>query len=110
MKGKILRKLFLGFIQIHILYHAKHESIYGTWMMKELKEHGYKISPGTLYPLLNRMEKEGLLHRTEKNVNGRIIKFYDTTVLGEEILKEATEKARELTHEIVEKGDSDDSI
>lgn len=110
MKDKILRKLFLGFIQIHILYHAKHDNIYGTWMMKELEEHGYKISPGTLYPLLNRMEKEGLLRKSEKNVNGRIIKFYSTTKLGEEILKEATEKANELTHEIEEKDDDNDSI
>ncbi|SHK33127.1 PadR family transcriptional regulator [Paramaledivibacter caminithermalis] len=102
MKEKILRKLFLGFMQIHILYHAKHEPIYGTWMMKELEEHGYTISPGTLYPLLNRMEKEDLLCKTEKNVDGRIIKFYRTTELGEEILKEAIEKATELTHEIRE--------
>ncbi|GAA0179490.1 PadR family transcriptional regulator [Clostridium sediminicola] len=104
MKEKILRKLFLGFIQIHILYHAKNEPIYGIWMMKELEEHGYKISPGTLYPLLNRMQKEDLLSKTEKNVDGRIIKFYRTTKLGEEILKEATEKATQLTHEVKAKG------
>lgn len=110
MKDKILRKLFLGFIQIHILYHAKNGGIYGTWMMKELEEHGYKISPGTLYPLLNRMEKEDLLYKTEKNVDGRIIKFYRTTEIGEEILKDATEKAAQLFHEIKGKGDGVDSI
>lgn len=108
MKEKILRKLFLGFIQVHILYHAKKEPIYGTWMMKELEEHGYKISPGTLYPLLKRMEKEGLLSKTEKNVDGRIIKFYRATELGEEILNEAIEKAAQLSHEIREKGDDID--
>ncbi|WP_432667416.1 PadR family transcriptional regulator [Wukongibacter baidiensis] len=110
MKDKILRKLFLGFIQIHILYHAKKEAIYGTWMMKELEEHGYKISPGTLYPLLNRMEREGLLYKTEKNVDGRIIKFYEITELGEEVLMEARKKAAELTHEVEEERDNVDSI
>jgi len=105
VKNKILRKLFLGFIQIHILYHAKKEPIYGTWMMQELEEHGYKISPGTLYPLLNRMEKEGALSKTEKNVDGRIIKFYEITELGEEILKEATDKAAQLFHEVREEGE-----
>lgn len=110
MKDKILRKLFLGFIQIHILYHAKKEPIYGTWMMKELKEHGYKISPGTLYPLLNRMEREGLLFKTEKNVEGRIIKFYKITGLGEEVLEEARKKAAELTHEVEEEGDDIDLV
>lgn len=108
MKNKILRKLFLGFMQIHILYHAKKEPIYGVWMMKELEEHGYTISPGTLYPLLNRMEREGLLCKTEKNIDGKIIKFYETTEVGEEILKEASEKAAQLTHEIKEKGDDID--
>ncbi|MCT4545345.1 MAG: PadR family transcriptional regulator [Vallitalea sp.] len=108
MKEKIIRKLFLGFIEIHILYHAKKEPIYGTWMINELEEHGYKISPGTIYPLLNRMQRDGLLVKTEKNVDGRIIKYYRTTQLGEEILYEATQKAFQLTHEIEEKGDSYD--
>lgn len=106
MKDKILRKLFLGFVEIHILYHAKNEQIYGTWMMNELEEHGYKVSPGTLYPILNRMERTGLLSKIEKNVGGRIIKFYKITELGEEVLKEATEKAAQLFHEI--KGEGDD--
>ncbi|WP_066498651.1 PadR family transcriptional regulator [Abyssisolibacter fermentans] len=110
MKNKIIRKLFLGFIQIHILYHADKEPIYGTWMMKELEEHGYKISPGTLYPLLKRMEEEELLSKAEKNIDGRIIKLYKTTEIGQEVLKEATEKAAELFHEIKTKGDNNDSI
>lgn len=110
MKEKILRKLFLGFIQIHILYHAKKEAIYGTWMMKELEEHGYKVSPSTLYPLLNRMEKEGLLSKTEKNVDGRIIKLYTITELGDEVLIESTEKAGQLFHEIKGKDDDLDSV
>lgn len=105
MKDKILRKLFLGFMQIHILHHAKEKPIYGIWMMEELQEHGYKLSPGTLYPMLNRMEKEGLLLKEEKNIDGRIIKFYTTTKLGEEVLDEAKEKAGELFGEIEEKGD-----
>lgn len=105
MKEKILRKLFLGFIQIHILFHANKEPIYGTWMMKELEKHGYKVSPGTIYPLLNNMEKKGILSRKDKNVDGRILKFYEITNLGKEILSEATEKASELIHEINEKDD-----
>lgn len=105
MKDKILRKLFLGFMQIHILHHAKVKPIYGTWMMEELQEHGYKLSPGTLYPMLKSMEKEGLLLKEEKNVDGRIIKFYTTTKLGEEVLDEAKEKAGELFGEIKESGD-----
>ncbi len=37
MQEPVLRKLFLAFIQVHILHHANKEPIYGTWMMEELK-------------------------------------------------------------------------
>ncbi|MCG8484072.1 MAG: PadR family transcriptional regulator, partial [Clostridia bacterium] len=71
MQDKILRKLFLGFIHIHILHHAQKEPFYGAWMIEELKEHGYDMSPGTLYPLLHDMASKGLLEKHEKNVEGK---------------------------------------
>ncbi len=41
------RKLILGFMRVHILHHASEErGVYGSWMLSELKEHGYDISPG----------------------------------------------------------------
>ncbi|WP_163538723.1 PadR family transcriptional regulator [Gracilibacillus sp. YIM 98692] len=100
MDNKVLRKLFLGFIQIHILHHAKEEPIYGSWMLEELREHGYEISAGTLYPILHTMEKDELLHKNEVNVNGKVRKYYRITEKGEEILKEARAKAYELFKEI----------
>lgn len=102
MQQKIMRKFLLGFIQIHILHHAKEEPIYGTWMMEELHHHGYDISPGTLYPLLHSMEKSGLLLMEERNVEGKIRKYYRSTPLGEEVLREARKKAYELFKEIKE--------
>ena len=57
MQDAILRKLFLGFIQIHILHHAAKAPFYGAWMMEELAHHGYDISAGTLYPILHNLEK-----------------------------------------------------
>jgi len=100
LEKKILRKFFNGFIQIHILHHALKEPIYGVWMMDELREHGYDISPGTLYPLLHSMQKNGLLEMAEKNVEGKIRKYYTTTSLGEVVLKEARAKAYEMFKEI----------
>jgi len=102
MPDKILRKLFLGFIQIHILHHAKKEPFYGSWMIEELREHGYDMSPGTLYPLLHNMESNALLQKEEKNIEGKIRKYYKTTELGNEVLKEARNKAYELFKEIKE--------
>jgi len=100
METKILRKLFLGFIQIHILHHAKEHPIYGVWMLEELKHHGYDMSPGTLYPILHSMEEDGLLFKEEKNVNGKIRKYYSATEKGKFVLDEAKKKAYELFKEI----------
>jgi PadR family transcriptional regulator, regulatory protein PadR len=100
VEEKVLRKLFLGFIQIHILHHAKEEPIYGTWMLEELREHGYSISSGTLYPILHSMETDGLLIKEDKNVDGKIRKYYSTTDKGSAVLIEARNKAFELFKEI----------
>lgn len=100
MQDQILRKFFLGFIQIHILHHAKKEPFYGAWMIEELGEHGYDMSPGTLYPLLHSMESSGLLEKEEKTIEGKIRKYYKITEFGNDVLEEARKKAYELFKEI----------
>lgn len=100
MKGKIIRRFFLGFINIHILHHAKHEPFYGVWMIEELKRHGYKISPGTLYPILHTLEKENLIVSEERTIEGKIRKYYSITPQGEEILEATRRQAYELFKEI----------
>lgn len=100
MEDKVLRKLFLGFIHIHILHHANEHPIFGIWMLEELREHGYNISPGTLYPILHTMESDGLLIREDRNVEGKIRKYYTTTEKGNMVLNEARAKAYELFKEI----------
>ncbi len=100
MKKQIIRKLFLGFIQIHILYHAKKEPVFGAWMIEELRTHGYEMSPGTLYPILHNMEAKGLLKKEEQTVEGKIRKYYRITDIGMEVFEEAKRKAFELFLEI----------
>jgi PadR family transcriptional regulator PadR len=100
VEDKVLRKLFLGFIQIHILHHAKEQPIFGLWMLEELKEHGYSISAGTLYPILHSMESDGLLLKEEQKVEGKIRKYYRATERGIIVLNEARNKAYELFKEI----------
>ena len=96
------RKFFLGFIRIHLLYHASKSSIYGVEMIEELRRHGYNISPGTLYPILHSLEKEGFLVSQSKNVDGKIRKYYRITRKGERILREDKMKIKELIEEIME--------
>ncbi len=100
MQDAILRKLFLGFIQIHILHHAKNEPVFGSFMIDELKSHGYDISPGTLYPIFHKLEKAGLLTVERRTIDGKVRKYYLITDKGEQVLFEAKLKAKELTGEL----------
>ncbi len=102
MKTKVLRKLFLGFIQLHILHHANQAPFFGSWMMEELREHGYDISPGTLYPILHSMEKNGLLYQKESKEQGKIRKYYSITPLGIDVLETGKKQAKELVDEIID--------
>jgi DNA-binding PadR family transcriptional regulator len=96
------RKVLMGFIRAHILHHAIQESgIYGTWMMDELREHGYEISPGTLYPILHEMEKDGVMKSERINVGGRIRKIYRATDEGEVVLGRLRKFISELSDEVV---------
>ena len=79
MQDPILRKLFLGFIQIHILHHAKKEPLFGSYMIDELKSHGYDVSPGTLYPILHNLEKSKLLTVENRIIAGKVRKYYSIT-------------------------------
>ena len=100
MQEKIMRKLFLGFIQVHILHHAQEEPFYGSWMIDELKNHGYDMSPGTLYPILHNMEEEGILKVEKQNVGGKIRKYYSITSYGVEVFADMKHGIRELLNEV----------
>ena len=102
MKEKILRKVFLGFIHLHILFHASKEPIYGTWMKEELESHGYTISYGTLYPILHNLEKSGLLESEEQIIDGKVRKYYRATKDGIEVCELGKERAKELFCEVSE--------
>ena len=98
----MLRDFFLGFIKIHILYHAAKEPVYGLWLIEELGRHGYKLSPGTLYPILHRLEQENLLKSYSQNISGKIRKYYRITSKGDRMLSKIKEKIRELVDEVME--------
>jgi PadR family transcriptional regulator PadR len=96
------RELFSGLIRIHVLIHASHEPIFGLAMMEELAHHGYRIGPGTLYPLLHGLEQAGLLRSALETVSGRRRRVYRITRAGRTALKKARAKVDELHHELHE--------
>ena len=94
------RELYSGLIRLHILHHAVHEPIYGLGMIEELARHGYKLSPGTLYPLLHGLEHKGFLRSSVVRNSQRARRLYRATRRGQQALREATGKVRELFGEL----------
>jgi PadR family transcriptional regulator PadR len=96
------RDLYSGLIRLHVLHHAVKEPIFGLGMIEELARHGYRVSPGSLYPLLHGLEKKGYL-RSRNERNGKSLrKVYRATPLGRKALKAAKNKVRELFRELIE--------
>ncbi len=71
-------------------------------MMDELRNHGYEVGPGTIYPILHSLEEDGFLTIREENVNGKIRKYYSITSKGIEILNKARLRIKELIDELMD--------
>jgi DNA-binding PadR family transcriptional regulator len=97
----MFKDFFLGFVKIHILYHASKEPIYGIEILEELGRHGYRLSPGTLYPTLHRLASDGYLSVEKKVVEGKVRKYYAITEQGLTVLGESRRKIAELVEEVL---------
>jgi PadR family transcriptional regulator PadR len=96
------RDLYSGLIRLHVLHHAAEEPIFGLGMIEELGRHGYRISPGSLYPLLHGLEKKGYLRSTQQRNGKSLRKIYRATALGRKALAASKIKVRELFRELME--------
>jgi DNA-binding PadR family transcriptional regulator len=96
------RDLYTGLIRLHVLHHAAVAPIFGLGMAEELARHGYRISPGTLYPILHGLEKKGYLRSSEQRDGKSLRKIYHATPRGRKAMEAAADKIKELFHELVE--------
>jgi DNA-binding PadR family transcriptional regulator len=96
------QELLSGFIRLHVLHHAAAQEIFGQWMIEELARHGYRLSPGTLYPLLDGLEKRGYLVSRRERAGRSIRRLYRATELGRDALALARARARELFRELMD--------
>src|SRR5579864_9191961 len=95
------RDLYSGLIRLHLLYHASKEPIFGLQIIEELARHGYKLSPGMVYPMLHSMEKRGLLRSFQQgNRNDR--RVYRATAQGRKALVLTKRRVQELFSELFE--------
>jgi len=96
------KDLYSGLIRLHVLHHAGQRDIYGSWMIEELREHGYEISPGTLYPLPHGLARKGYLKVRQEGPSKRARRLYTTTAKGRAALADAKGKVQELFGELSE--------
>jgi PadR family transcriptional regulator, regulatory protein PadR len=100
MRDPIAREFLLAFWKIHILHHAAdRRGVYGQWMLEELHEHGYRLSPGTLYPILARMAARGWL-RADEPTRAKAARVYRLTPRGHDILDRLRAALDELYGEV----------
>jgi PadR family transcriptional regulator len=96
------RDLYSGLIRLHVLHHATVEPIFGLGILEELGRHGYRISPGTLYPILHSLQKKGYLRSRERRDGKSLRKIYCATSKARKALEASKDKIRELYREVVE--------
>jgi PadR family transcriptional regulator, regulatory protein PadR len=96
------RDLLSGLIRLHVLHHATQEVIFGLGIIEELGRHGYKLSAGTLYPILHGLEKDGYLTSKTEFIAGRKRRSYVATKAGSKALADVKGKVWELFRELLE--------
>ncbi|MFC5863544.1 PadR family transcriptional regulator [Acidicapsa dinghuensis] len=94
--------LYIGLVRLHVLHHAAEEPIFGLGIIRELSRHGYRLGPGTIYPLLHGMERRGWLKSKLQLVAGRNRKVYLATAAGRKALVKARKQVQELYEEMGE--------
>jgi DNA-binding PadR family transcriptional regulator len=100
MRDPIAREFLLAFWKVHILHHAADgRGVYGQWMLEELSHHGYRLSPGTLYPILARMARRGWLRASEPK-RSKAARVYRLTPRGHDILDQLIHSLNELHREV----------
>jgi len=80
-----------GCLVVAVLAQLKVEH-YGYTLRKALEDLGLAIDEGTLYPLLRRLESQGLLESEWREENKRNKRFYRLSALGQLILKQLLEE------------------
>lgn len=75
-----------GLLIVAVLAQLRREH-YGYTLRKDLVSLGIEIDEGTLYPLLRRLESQGLLESEWREENNRQKRFYKLSRDGRQILK-----------------------
>jgi len=106
----LIQELRRGTIIISVLSQLMKPE-YGYNLVTNLSEKGFAVDPGTLYPLLRRLEKQGLLESSWDTAESRPRKYYVISKYGKEIYRKLTEEWKTLSADIqlfIDEGDEQD--
>lgn len=98
-KGEIAAGLMMelrrGTIVLCVLSQLK-EPMYGYSLVNVLSEGGVPVETNTLYPLLRRLEKQGLLESSWETGGSKPRKYYQITNMGQDVYCELKEQWRDI--------------
>jgi DNA-binding PadR family transcriptional regulator len=100
----LVRDFNRGAVQLHVMHHAAQGEVHGLALIEELGRHGHRLSPGTLYPMLHRLQEAGMLACREVVVEGKRRKLYRITGFGRKAFTQCQKALRELAEEVLDDG------
>ena len=90
-----------GMLEYCILLLLKRQPAYASDMIQQLKEAELLVVEGTLYPLLTRLKKDGLLaYEWQESTQGPPRKYYELTPLGQQFLDELDKAWGEISNTV----------
>lgn len=89
-----------GFAKLYTLWRAAKGEVYGMEIMQEMRELGFNLSPGTLYPTLRALLEEKDVKVTNRIVNGKVRKYYRATAKGCKEVEEVIERLSFLIRKV----------
>ncbi|GLW93019.1 PadR family transcriptional regulator [Actinokineospora globicatena] len=96
----VLREFANGALRLRVLRYASTDEVHGAWLTEELATRGHRVSPGTLYPLLHRLQEAGLLKSRTEVVDGRRVRRYRTTKRGKRVLTDCKAVLAQLAEDM----------
>lgn len=92
----IILELRRGVLVLAVLSQLEQEQ-YGYSLIKLFDEQGLEIDQGTLYPLLRRLEAQGLLESRWRVEEARPRRYYVISKTGQQVLAQLKEEWKQLT-------------
>ncbi len=99
------KTLVSGSVTMLILKLLSEKDMYGYEMIATLRERSnnvFELKAGSLYPLLHSMEEKNLVVSFEKEVLGKIRKYYSLTKEGKKVLKQKEEEWKEYAQAVAD--------